>query len=64
MQYQNFNTDMSDFIDKVILEGRFNNAEVSSDDIAFFAPALKLGRKKINLKENVRGPVSALKGNN
>ncbi|HRO83201.1 MAG TPA: translocation/assembly module TamB domain-containing protein [Niabella sp.] len=62
MQYQNFNTDMSDFIDKVVLEGRFNNAEVSSDDIAFFAPALKTWKKKINLKGNVRGPVSALTG--
>jgi hypothetical protein len=37
MKYEDFN-DMNDFITKIRMQARFENAEIDSDDIAFFAP--------------------------
>ncbi len=48
MRYATFE-DMSDFETKVRMEGNFNNAVISSDDIAFFAPQLKDWKKKIEV---------------
>ncbi len=54
--------DMGDFIHKVKVQGNFDNSELDSDDIAFFAPAMKTWKKKITLKGNVRGTIDDLVG--
>ena len=53
---------MSDFIEKVRMEGVFYGSEISSDDIAYFAPSLKTWKKKIILTGKISGPVAALTG--
>ncbi len=40
MRYKDFNKDMGEYVDKIIMDARFRNATVSSDDIAYFAPEL------------------------
>ncbi|RYY56429.1 MAG: hypothetical protein EOO09_06595 [Chitinophagaceae bacterium] len=57
-------SDMGDFIHKVRMEGRFDNSEIDSDDIAFFAPALKTWKKNISIRGVIRGPVDDLAGKN
>ncbi len=54
--------DMSAFIHKVKLSADFNDAEIDSDDIAFFAPRLKAWKKKIQLQGRVRGTLDDITG--
>lgn len=58
-----FNTfkDFQDFTSKVRVEGRFKNSRISSQDIAFFAPAL--AGMDLNIEANgiVRGLINNLK---
>jgi TamB, inner membrane protein subunit of TAM complex len=61
MRFDDF-SDMDDFIHKVTMTANFENSEIDSDDIAFFAPALKSWKKKIILKGKVRGTVDDLVG--
>jgi hypothetical protein len=61
MRYATFD-DMSDFISKVRMEGNFNNAVISSDDIAYFAPELAHWKKRIQVNGNVKGTVDNLNG--
>ncbi|MGE9312207.1 translocation/assembly module TamB domain-containing protein [Niabella sp. CJ426] len=63
MRFDRFG-DMSDFVEKVRMEGRFDHTEINSDDIAYFAPDLKTWKKRIKLSGNVKGPVSSLIGKN
>lgn len=63
MKYDDFD-DMSDFVEKVTMEGKFENTEINSDDIAFFAPELKTWKKRIKLSGNIKGPVASLLGKN
>jgi hypothetical protein len=46
MHYKDFNEDMSSYIEQVIMDARFRNSTVSSDDIAFFAPELSTWKQK------------------
>jgi hypothetical protein len=59
MRYSSF-YDMNEFISKVRLEGNFNDAELNSDDIAYFAPAVKDWKKKIKLSGQVKGTIDNL----
>lgn len=59
MHYETFD-DMGDFVSKVRMEGDFNDAELDSDDIAFFAPALQNWKKKIRISGKIKGPVDNL----
>lgn len=61
MKFPRFSA-MSDFLNKVHMEGTFYNSEVNSDDIAYFAPALKTWKKEIILNGKIAGTVSALAG--
>jgi hypothetical protein len=63
MRYNTF-YDMGDFISKVRMEGNFDNAVISSDDIAYFAPQLSDWKKKLQIKGNVKGTVDNLNGKN
>jgi hypothetical protein len=61
MSFDDFSS-MSDFIHAVNMQGDFDNSEIDSDDIAFFAPSLKTWKKRIILQGKVRGTVDALSG--
>ena len=61
MSFKDFSS-MADFIHAVNLQGDFDNSEIDSDDIAFFAPSMKSWKKKIIVKGKVRGTVDALVG--
>lgn len=63
MRYGSFD-DMSEFISKVRMEGNFNDAELNSDDIAYFAPAVKSWKKKIKLKGLIKGTIENLHAKN
>lgn len=64
MRYNDFNDDMSAFISKVKLEGRFHNSTLHSKDIAFFAPELKSWNRLIQLDGNVKGTIDNLNAKN
>ncbi|HKO79278.1 MAG TPA: hypothetical protein VJU78_02745, partial [Chitinophagaceae bacterium] len=53
---------MNDFEHKVKMQASFDNSEIDSDDIAYFAPALQSWKKNIRLKGAVRGTVDDLVG--
>lgn len=63
MHYNHIN-DLSDFISSVRMTADFENSEIDSDDIAFFAPALANWKKKIVVSGKIRGTVDDLFGNN
>jgi hypothetical protein len=63
MRYKTFD-DMSDFINKVTMEGDFTDANIDSDDIGYFAPELKNWKKNIRITGNISGPVENLRGKN
>jgi hypothetical protein len=63
MSYDDISS-MNDFIHKVKMQGNFDNSEIDSDDIAFFAPAMKAWKKAIKLNGAVRGTVDDLVGKN
>jgi len=46
MKYEDFN-DMNDFITKIRMQARFENAEIDSDDIAFLPLLQKHGIRKL-----------------
>lgn len=54
--------ELGDYIHKVKMAAVFEDTYVDSDDIAFFAPALKSWKKKINLAGKVRGTVDDMVG--
>lgn len=58
MKFKDFSKDMGDFTNKVILDARFNNALVSSNDIAYFAPELKTWKKKWTVSGNMHGTIA------
>ena len=58
MRYDAFNKDMGNFISKVVLEGRFRNAELHSDDLAFFAPNLADWNRIFNFSGEAEGTVA------
>lgn len=62
MSYSDF-SDMQDFVKDVFLRADFNDAEISSDDIAFFAPQLSDWKKDFSVKGQVYGTISNLTGN-
>ncbi|MBP6023228.1 translocation/assembly module TamB domain-containing protein [Ferruginibacter sp.] len=60
MRYENFNSDMSNFLHNVTLDGKFNNSQLHSDDIAFFAPALKTWNRSVDITGTARGTIDNL----
>ena len=61
MKFASF-SHMNHFISDVHMEGRFKKANINSDDIAFFAPAMRTWKKKIILSGVIKGPVASLAG--
>ncbi len=60
MHYHSFNDDMNDFIHAVKMEGHFENTEVNSDDLAYFAPDTKGWKKDFMVNGNASGKVDNL----
>ncbi|MBZ5856709.1 translocation/assembly module TamB domain-containing protein [Flavihumibacter profundi] len=63
MRYDTFDN-MSEFIEKVRMEGNFTDAVIHSDDIAFFAPELKDWNKRLVVTGKVKGTVEDMSGQN
>jgi len=57
-------SELGDFINKVRMTAGFEDSEIDSDDIAFFAPTLGNWKKKIVVSGKVRGTVDDLFGDN
>ncbi|MFT3908280.1 MAG: translocation/assembly module TamB domain-containing protein [Ferruginibacter sp.] len=60
MHYEDFQHDMKNFLHNVRLEGRFTDSELSSDDIAFFAPELSSWKRTFYFNGSARGTVDNL----
>ncbi|RYF90528.1 MAG: hypothetical protein EOO03_03525 [Chitinophagaceae bacterium] len=58
MQYSSFNKDMSSFVNNVLLEANFEDATLSSDDLAFFAPSLASMKRTFFIDGVAKGSVS------
>lgn len=63
MKFDNIDS-MNDFIHAVTMEAHFDRSSISSDDLAFFAPALKDWNRTISVNGQARGTVDELAGNN
>lgn len=63
MRYTEFEDDMSDFVEKVVINAKFKQADINSDDIAYFAPELKDWNKKIAGSGSFNGTVNNFTGN-
>lgn len=62
MRYKNFNEDFANFTQAVTLEANFTGSEISSDDISYFAPALKTWKRNFFANGNVAGTIDNLSG--
>ena len=62
MRYSNFNKDMGNFEQAITLEANFTGSDINSDDIAYFAPALKTWRRNFLINGNVSGTIDNLSG--
>ncbi len=54
--------DMSDFVTSIRMEANFNDADIDSDDIAYFAPEAITWKKHIRITGDIKGTVSDLRG--
>ena len=63
MKYETIDN-MNNFIHDVSMEGRFEGSYISSDDLAFFAPAIKDWNRNILIDGNIRGAVDDLAAKN
>ncbi|GAA4309385.1 translocation/assembly module TamB domain-containing protein [Compostibacter hankyongensis] len=61
MNFSDF-SDMSDYVSSVIMRANIKNSVISSDDIAYFAPALSTWKKDFTVNGNADGTVENLSG--
>jgi hypothetical protein len=54
--------DMSDFTTRIRLEAHFTDADIESDDIAWFAPGMIHWNKRLRVTGELQGTVSDLRG--
>ena len=59
MKFDDFNKDMNEYADSVVMNAAFKNASVSSDDIAYFAPALKNWKRQGEISGHFLGTVTS-----
>lgn len=64
MRFKSFNYDMNRFMSNVVLEGRFDNSTLSSEDIAIFAPELKDLNRTASIEGTIKGTLEDLKAKN
>ena len=63
MTYHNI-SDMNVFLSRVVMEAKFEDSYIDSDDLAFFSPNLKTWKKKIRISGKAKGTVEAIRGTN
>lgn len=61
MEYLNFAKDFANFNHAVKMKAHFTNAQIATDDIAYFAPAISTIHQKINTSFEFSGPVDNFK---
>lgn len=64
MRFKDFNKDFADYVQQVIMDIHLRNSSVSSDDIAYFAPALNQWNQQFTGNIIFHGTVSNFKVNN
>lgn len=64
MRYNDFEDDMSDYISAVIMEGKFRNSELHSDDLAFFDPSVSDLNRVFYFSGDAEGTVENLSARN
>jgi hypothetical protein len=64
MSYKDFDDDIASFVNNVVLNARFLQADIHSDDIAYFAPSVKDWNREVIASGTFKGTVNALRGNN
>lgn len=64
MKFTDFNEDFAEYITNVLMDARFKNSSIHSDDIAYFAPALKDIHQKAAISGNSKGTVTNFSINN
>ncbi len=64
MKFKDFNKDFGKYETNVIMNARFVNARVNSDDIAYFATDLKTWKREVSLSGNFLGTVADFNVNN
>lgn len=60
MRFDDFDRDMANYISNVVMNVRFRQANIHSDDIAFFAPDIKNWNREITVSGHVKGTVDNL----
>ncbi len=63
MKFTDFNKDFGNYEEKVVMDAKFTNAKIHSDDIAYFAPELKSWKKVAVLSGKFLGTVANFKVN-
>ncbi|HWB25249.1 MAG TPA: translocation/assembly module TamB domain-containing protein [Chitinophagaceae bacterium] len=58
MRFKDFNEDISEYVEKIVMDAHFRNTEVSSDDIAYFAPDLADWKRTATLSGRFYGTVA------
>ncbi len=64
MKFSNFDKDFSHYITNVVMDAHITNADVSTDDIAIFAPAMSIFKTKAEVTGNYIGTVENFKVKN
>ncbi len=57
MKFKDFNKNFGHYNSQIIMDGRFKDSKINSDDIAYFAPELKNIKKEIKISGNFLGTV-------
>ncbi len=60
MRYESFNKAMGNFVHAVSLESNISKSQLSSDDLAFFAPAVKQWKRNFSIEGNIKGTIDNL----
>jgi len=58
MHFKDFNEDMGEYVDSVVMDARFRNALVNTDDIAYFAPDLASWKRSATISGKYYGTVA------
>ena len=57
MKFKDFNHDINYYVENIVMNARFKNSVVNSDDIAYFAPDLKTWKKQVEISGKFSGKV-------
>jgi len=58
MHFKDFNADFGEYVDSVVMDAHFRNAQVSTDDIAYFAPDLSSWKRSASISGKYYGTVA------